>query len=228
MKRLFLFLLAFFLIFSLGCSKKKTPLKTLKRTLSGVLTYSIILSDMKEEGNFFHNYYHKYKIVIEGEDEPRETGWEEVTNKYFKEHLPFLGMTIFSKLNGKESGSKGPPGYEYVGHSRYGQWRHDSYGRSFWVYYGQYRMFSDFLGPGPIYRTHYNSYNTYRNSGRPYYGNSHQYGTTGSMTKARKPAFYARRQASDFTKKASFAEKVNKRVGRTSKNVRSRSSRAGK
>jgi hypothetical protein len=193
----------------------------------------VILEDMKEEGTFFKSYYHKYKIIVKDailEDtvDATETGWEEVSKEFFRRHLPFLGMTIWVKKDGKESASAGPPGYEYVGDSRYGSWHRGSSGGSFWVFYGQYRLLSDLLGPGPIYRNHYNTYGTYRSQNRPYYGPNKQYGTNGSVTKSQKPNFYNRRMSREMVKKASFSQRVNQRVGRTRTSVRGRSGRAGK
>lgn len=216
-----------------GCAKRRSPLDILRADLRGVPTYSVILEDMKEEGTFFKSYYHKYKILIkdmilEGEIDSTETGWEEVPKDFFKRHLPFLGMTIWVKKNGKESVTAGPAGYEYVGNSQYGRWNRDSSGRSFWVFYGQYRLLTDILGPRPIYRGHYNTYNTYRSQNRPYYGPNKEYGTNGSLTKRQKPNFYSRRTSRDMVKKASFSQRVNKRIGRTRTSARGRGGRAGK
>jgi hypothetical protein len=84
------------------------------------------------------------------------------------------------------------------------------------------------VGPGRIYRNHYNTYGTYRSQNRPYYGPNKQYGTNGSFTKRKKPNFYSRRKSSDMVKKASFSQRVNKRIGRTRTSARGRGGRAGK
>lgn len=46
-----------------GCSTSTTPLERLKRELAKYPEFSILLEDMKEEGNFFKEYFHRYKIV---------------------------------------------------------------------------------------------------------------------------------------------------------------------
>jgi len=209
-----------------GCGKPPSPIDMIRTALRGVSTFSIILDDMKEDGNFFKTYYHKYQVV--SDDTKTTTDWQEVSKDYFQQYLPFLGMTIWTKQDGKEGTSIGPPGYEYVGNSRYGRWETHSSGRSFWVFYGQYRLLSDLLGPGPIYARGYNRYQGYRSQGRPYYGPNKEYGTNGSLTRQQKPNFYSRRMSTSLTQKASFSNRVNNRIGRTRANVRGRSARVGK
>ena len=214
------------LFFLYGCGGPPSAIEQIRTALKGAPTYSIILDDMKEEGNFFTSYYHKYRIIME--DRSTDTGWVEVSKEEYNRYLPFLGMTIWVKKEGKDGESIGPPGYEYVGNPKYGSWQRDSSGNSFWVFYGQYRLISDLLGGGPIYRNHYRDYNTYRSQGRPYYGSKKQYGTNGSITKRQKPNFYSRRMSQANLKKASFSDRVNKRIGRTRTAVRGRSRGTGK
>ncbi len=67
-----------------------------------------------------------------------------------------------------QSGAKSAQGAgsHLVGNPRYGNWRQNSSGQSFWVFYGQYAMMrSLFFRPGPYY---YSSW--YRNRGWSYYG----------------------------------------------------------
>jgi hypothetical protein len=209
-----------------GCGGPRPPLDEIREALKGVPTYSVILDDMKVEGTFSKAYSHRYRILME--EETAQTGWLKVSEKYFRRFEPFLGMTIWVKKEGKESESIGPAGYEYVGNPRYGQWRTDSSGMSFWVFYGQYRLLSDLLGRGPIYRNDYNTYTRHRSQGRPYYGPQNQYGTNGSFTKRQKPNFYARRMSKEQGRKSSFSDRVNKRVGRSRVGVRGRGMRVGK
>lgn len=54
---------------------------------------------------------------------------------------------------------------QMVGNPSYGQWRSDSSGRSFWVFYGQYALMRDLFFPRPIY---YGSW--YGGRGWSYYG----------------------------------------------------------
>ncbi len=66
-------------------------------------------------------------------------------------------------------------GSNLAGNPRYGQWRRDSSGNSFWVFYGQYAMMrSLFFSPRRYYYG-----NWYRGRGWSYYGNTgrHYYGS---------------------------------------------------
>ena len=139
-------------------------------------------------------------------------------------------MVIASKgKDGKVDDSRYPPGYQYVGDSRYGRWRTDNSGNSFWEWYGKYAMMSHVFGMfnRPIYRTDYDNFRDYRSSGRDYYGRGNVYGTNGSYTKTSKPDFFQRRQARERVSKSNFADKVKQRVRRSNmSSVRSRSSRS--
>lgn len=221
--------LALFLIVSVviaGCGGPGDPLTKINSTLQGVPTYSIILDDMKEEGNFFTHYFHKFQVVTP--EKSTKTDWIEVSKDFYENNLPFLGMTVYSKQDGKGADMAGPPGYEYVGNSKYGRWETDSSGNSFWAFYGQYAFLSSMLGGGPIYRNNYDTYYSYRSQNRPYYGPNKEYGTNGKVTKTQKPSFYTRKASTETLKKASFSDRVNSRVGRTKTSTRSRSSSVGK
>jgi len=209
-----------------ACGGPRPPLEKIRTSLKDIPTYSIVLDDMKEEGNLFKTHYHKYSIILE--DKTTKTDWLEVPENYFKQNASFLGMTIWAKKDGKESKGIGPPGYEYVGDMRYGQWNTNSSGRSFWAFYGQYHFISALLGHGPIYRNHYASYTRSRTQNRPYYGSNNEYGTNGSLTKKQKPNFYSRRMTKMKAKQASFSDRVNQRVGRTRTSTRGRSGNWGK
>ena len=213
-------------LFLYGCGGPPPPLDEIRSALKGVPTYSVILDDMKEEGSFFNTYYHKYRIIME--DKATETGWQEVREDYYRRNMPFLGMTIWVKKEGKETEAVGPAGYEYVGDRRYGRWQTNSSGQSFWAFYGQYMFMSALLGRGPIYRDHYTTYTRSRSQNRPYYGPHNEYGTNGSLTKRQKPNFYARRMSRARAKEASFSNRVNQRTGRTRTSARGRSGSWGK
>jgi len=210
----------------IGCGSPPSPLDDIREALKGVPTYSIVLDNMKTEGNIFQEYYHKYKII--SEEGTRATNWAPVSKKIYDLHLPLLGMTIWTKQDGKESSAQGPPGYEYVGNPRYGQWNSNSSGASFWVFYGQYRLLGDLLGRRPIYQNQHASYRSSMAGGRPYYGPNREYGTNGSVTQRQKPNFYNRRMAKTRVSKSSFSDKVNRRIGRTRSGFAGRSGRGGK
>ncbi len=209
-----------------GSGPSETPLERVSRALAQRGDYSVVLADAKEENGRF---YQKLYVVEDGKEQPESTDWLETSQSDFESMLPLLGMTVYAKKNGQESFEAAPPGYEYVGNSRYGEWQRDSSGGSFWMFYGQYRLMSDLLGWGRVGRGDYTTYQSHRMSGQPYYGPNKEYGTSGSMTRKKHPAFFERAQSRDLMKRSSFASRVQSRIGRTSmSSMRARSGGVGK
>ncbi|KAA3616011.1 MAG: hypothetical protein DWQ05_09640 [Calditrichaeota bacterium] len=237
--------LIFLVLFSIACGAS-TPLERLKSNLNKYPEYSIILEDMREDGNFFKDYYHRYKTVYGQKESSSDSltfqseigDWVEIPKKEFDNYANYLGMVVASKsADGKTNNDKYPPGYQYVGNQRYGQWRTDSNGSSFWSWYGKYAMMSTVFGMfnRPVYRNDWNSYSDYRRRGAPYYGDGSYYGSKGSMygtsgrvTKQTKPNFYQRKVANERARSSKFSNKVKNRVRRSNmSSVRSRSSSRG-
>ncbi len=159
--------------------------------------------------------------------ETETTGWIEVSRQFFDKYEPLLGMVVLSKNDQGNVGTENyPPGYQYVGNRRYGSWRTDSSGGSFWEFYGKYALFSHLLGSSrrPLYRSDYDLYRNSRSSGRPYFGPSNNYGTRGSYTKTSNPTFFQRQQVRQSSKNQRFSQKVKSRASSS----RSRSGARGK
>ena len=226
------------LLFS-GCGTS-SPLEKIKKELDQYPEYTIILEDMKEDGNFFTDYYHRYKTVygraLSGQDsivyETNLTDWEKVSKKEFHKNANYLGMVLASRsANGEVSNNQHPPGYQYVGNQQYGQWRTGANGSSFWEFYGKYALISSMFNmfSRPIYRNDYDSYRNHRSSGSPYYGRNREYGTYGTETKKSNPTFFQRKQAAEASRKRSFSDKVKNRTRKSNMSrSRSRSSGFGK
>lgn len=240
MKNSLYFILALFCIFTISCSSS-SPVTKIQKQMSMHPEYSIILQDMREDGTFVSSYHHQYKIIYaenrtQGEDVPvyqtMITDWYEVDKRLFNKYRNYLGMVVASKgLDGKVSQTAQPPGYQYVGDSRYGRWSRDSSGNSFWEFYGKYAFMSSMFNmfSRPIYRSHYDTYRGYYSSGRPYYGAYNQYGTSGSNTKRSYKSFFNRRTQKEQARKARFTDRFNRRTNRSSmSSFRSRSSGWGK
>ncbi len=226
--KLSVFALVAFLFVTAGCGDNKNPLKDIENSLKNAGDYSIILEDMKEEGNFFKKYYHKYKIVRQGKSDST-TGWLEVTEDFFRANAPLLGMAIAGMAGGKRLAAAAPPGYQYVGNTRYGRWERDSMGRYFWLFSPAMPYFGTYYYNKPIYRTGYQRYKkTAAKRKIPYFGSKNEFGTNGSFTKKTKPTFFARRMAKERARKASFSQRVGRRIGRTRTNFRGRSGGRGK
>ena len=228
-RRMALFFSAAAILFFCGCGDiRELPIDRIKKHLKDSPTYSIILEDMKEEGNFSKQYFHKYRVIQM--DEGWTTDWFKVPKDYYHMNEKFMGMTLFAKKDGEDIKGAAPPGYAYVGDTRYGHWRNDSSGRSFWEFYGKYRLLADFFGGWyrPVYRNDYDTYRNYRARHTPYFGSRNQFGTDGSLVKSNKPDFYARHMQKERIKRESFSSKVSQRIGRTRTSFRSRAGGRGK
>lgn len=212
-----------------GCGgRDELPMQWLQNRLRDVPTYSIILEDMKREGNFFTSYYHKFRVIQD--DYAWSTDFMKVPESVYRQFQPLLGMVVAAKKDGKAATAAAPPGYQYVGDKRYGRWRTDTGGRSFWEFYGQYSMMRNLMGGWyrPIYRGDYDAYRQSRSKNAPFFGKTHTYGTAGTVAKQANPGFFQRRMASERASKTSFAQKVSQRVGRSRSSLRGRSGGQGK
>ena len=226
-------------VVTISCAGR-SPLEGIKREIARYPEYSIILEDMKEEGNFFKDYFHRYKVVYAekpgiGDSLVYQSGitdWHEVKKKEYQKYFNYLGMVLVSKSrDGKISDAQYPPGYQHVGNSQYGTWRRDERGNSFWEFYGKFAFFSHMFGMvgRPIYRSDWNTYRDYRSRGEPYYGRNREYGTTGTNTKHTNKNFFQRRQQKEMARKARFSQRVKQRARRSRMSgFRSRSGGFGK
>ncbi len=225
-----LFLLMLFCTLFSGCggSSGENPLKALEKNLKDVPTYSVILDDMKEEGTFIKSYFHRYLVVLP--EESSQTQWFQVPKDFYNKNSEFLGMALLTKKDGTIDDVVAPPGYALVGDEKYGRWREDNSGGSFWEFYGKYALISSLFGGwySPIHRNDYRTYQTDRTRGKPFFGSNKQYGSTGHIVKATRPSFYSSRMSTVNAQKSSFSNKVNQKIGRTQTGLRSRSGGSGK
>ncbi len=226
MKRLSQFLLLLLLFFWVSACTTSSPLEKLKKELSQYPQYSIILEDMKEEGNFFKEYYHKYKVIYAKRVDQKDSltfytdilDWQKVPKKEFRKYFNYLGMVITSKTpDGQVTQTAYPPGYQYVGNPRYGRWVTDSRGNSFWEFYGKWMFLSSMFNMfgRPVYRNDWNDYRRYSRRGEPWFGRGKEYGTFGSRTKQVHKSFFERRQMRERARKQSFAQRVKQRTRRS-------------
>lgn len=220
-------------------SQVKNPLEGLKRQLAPYDEYTVTLEDMRVTGNFFKSYEHLYKVVHGKKESGSEAvtfeekgyGWRTVPQSLYRGSETCLGMVVLSKdADGKVEQTCYPSGYQYVGNARYGQWRQDSAGRSFWVFYGQYRLLGDLFGGRSIYRGDWDSYRSHRRDRRPYFGpGGNTFGTRGAYTKTTHKSFFDRQSTRQASRQRSFSDRVNSRTSRSRmSSTRSRSGGRGK
>ena len=205
------------MLVAVGCATE-TPLDRLQRGLEPFPEYSITLQDMRADG-----YYHQYGVVV-GEAQAGSEDlvfrdsildWQKVGRRVYEQYQPHLGMVILSKgSDGIVDQNQHPPGYQQVGNERYGQWRDEGGGRSFWVFYGQYALLSHMIGGfgRPIYRNDWDGYRSARNRGQTYYGPGGAYGTNGSVTRQTNPGFFRRQQTRQAASSRSCGERVSGRM----------------
>lgn len=231
MRRLSLGLLPVVLV--IACTPPD-PFLRLQRELDVYPEYSVILEDMRVDGNFTKDYYHQYKLVIgeeqEGSDElaisERLLDAERVSSQHYERHQDHLGMVLLSKTQEGVEQVPQPAQYRYVGDERYGTWRTNSNGGSFWEFYGKYALLSHVLGTvsRPIGRDEWTNYRSSWRGGRTYYGPNNDFGTRGTVTRTTHANFFQRQQARQAASRSSFQSKVRSRASSS----RSRSSRGGK
>lgn len=160
-------------------------------------------------------YYHKY-IIIEN-DKKTETDFIKVDENTFYSNIDNLGMSILSKPYGyyesETDKNPTPPGLAFVDNPKYGEWKTDSSGNSFFHYYGMFALFNDLTGNNRYSRDYYNDYNRdYRNK-KPYYSGG--YGTYGERTKSTR---FGKSNYSNVNKsKSSYSNKSVKNTGSVSR-----------
>jgi hypothetical protein len=227
MKILKIFLFTALMLLITSCSEErkkyiKSPLDIIITTYIDTQNYSVVLADMdyKEDSD---TYFHKYKIILEKPNTATEskeddfevklTKWKKVSPITFEEHQKDLGMTVLSKKNGVLDKKATPAGYNnYVGNDKYGNWKTQSNGTSFWAFYGQYHFMSSlFYGSSHrYYRSDYNYYRTNHYGRSNYYGRNNTFGTSNYKSK------------SWSSKPASFKENVRSKANRSSSALKSK------
>ncbi len=227
-KNLFILTFTCFILNSCG-SKSELPIEKIEKNLKNLETYTILLEDMKEEGTFSTTYYHKYRVVTP--EDAHVTPWFKVPENYYRLNSGFLGMALVNKKDGKLSSEVTPPGYQYVGDSRYGQWKTDSSGSSFWSFYGKYAMFKNLMGGWyrPVRRYDYDNYRDFSRRNMVYYGANNDYGTKGRVSRQNNPSFYQRRKSRETNFSKKFKNNLKSKVGRTrTSSFRGKAGRIGK
>ena len=220
-----------------GCGTPDPVKKMAKSLPADTAEWSIILEDMRAEGLFSPKYFQKYKLITGNGDTTEQqmvenvTDWEKVSRRYYEKYEPYYHMVLASKVPEQAASYyPTPPGYQYVGDNRYGQWQRDDSGNSFWAFYGKYAMFqtllSGFRGPRNIYQDDYRQYRRYRDNGRPYSGSHSQHHNTTATT--RNQNSFDRRKSGMAQRQSDFQQKARARTGRTSRSSSSRSSGRGK
>jgi uncharacterized membrane protein YgcG len=223
-----------------GCEGGGSPLDAMRRTLDRHPEYSVILNDMSSQGLFFHDYFHRYRIIYpekgkktgEGGQESftqQMTNWVKVNEDVYNKYRDSLGMVILAKrADGTIDTVPQPPLFQFVGDPRFGKWETDDRGNQGWAWLAAGMILSSLIDDvGDSYESrrhvdyrHYQDYRNSRSQGSPYYGSRDsqgrpQYGTQGTVTQKTNTGFFERQQARMADQKESFARKVESRMGRS-------------
>jgi hypothetical protein len=191
----------------------------------------VLLEDMRTEHTPFPVYYHRYKLIYGKTADSlavMTTDWTRVSGKIHRREADFLGMSLYSRVDGKENSTPHPPGYDYVGNERYGRWRTDEHGNRFWEFYGKFMFFNMLfnLGTRSLYYRDYDRYRTYRQTRKPFFGAHREYGTRGTLTRRTHSSFY--RRTSGMGRSSGFRSRVSRRLGRSRSGFTSRGGGFGK
>ncbi len=180
---------------------------------SGKMPYTVMLLDAKVENqNSDTTFSHQYKVILEdASNTPYDTttNWVQVSDTTFDYYINDVGMALLSANDSAKNEYSAPPGYNnYVGNTRYGTWKQDSSGNSFWEFYGKYAFLRTMLGfSRPIYRYDYYDYRDYYRGSSSYYGTrtssgNYRYGTQS-------------RHAASLKPQSAFKRSVNSRISRS-------------
>ena len=171
--------LAFVLLAAAACDTQ-TPLERLQAQLETYPEYSVVLQDMNEAlFGYSHQYPGRRRRAAGGVGRAglSRSGSRLAAGRFRDLRalpaVPRHGRPLEEPRRQRRSG-RAPAGYQQVGDQRYGQWRQESGGRSFWEFYGQYALLSHIVGGfgRPIYRDDWNGYRDARGRGQTYYGPS--------------------------------------------------------
>ena len=216
---------------------RKEPLDELIKKHSNSLNFSIVLYDL-DYNESKDAYFHQYRILFEPPNQDtlleEVTDWEHVSDVFFDKHKDNMGMEIASKKDGVLKKIASPPGYSnYVGNEKYGHWKKNDDGTSFWEFYGKYAFMSSMFRMAfyPIYYSGWYDYRTnYYRNGRPYYGRMrdgmYDYGTRSRYSqKEEKDRGSSSRWNS---RSSSFKSKVRNKVQKSASASRERTARRNK
>lgn len=229
----------FYLVIFSHCGRPADPVNTLIRELDRYPEYTLILNDYRIDDGFFADYFLQFDALtvsskrIDGVDSlvysQGKTDWIQVSETIFSRYEHYVGMVVSSKsLDGSKTGTHQafPPGYQYVGNSRYGSWG----AGGFWQFYGQYALMSQLMGGWRVGRSDYDDYRNTRNRGGAYFGPKKDgratFGTRGSQTEKSRPAFFKKHEQ----RRKAFSNRVSNRMGqaRSGSSWGARTSRFGK
>lgn len=145
---------------------------------------SVILTDSFKTGFIIHTYFQRYKIVHVFK--PAEEIYVRTSEKFWTEHLDYMGMSILRRgeKTSDPTTTPLPPGFLFIGDPAYGSWEYHDSGQKVWQFHNAYKGFPELLGWGDFLATEdfYQSGLLYLKNDRPYFGPNDEFGTHGKIT----------------------------------------------
>jgi len=181
----------------------------LAKTPNSKLPISIVLYDMdtRQSDATEDKYLHKYQVITNVNDPQKRkttiTDFLSVNQDEFVRNYENMGMEIASKVMGTDGNIHlnkvpAPLGYaNYIGNTRYGQWKVNNEERSYWAFDSKYLFLSTmfYLEDFPVYQDSYTNYRRNYHRQRAYYGSTgtrHRYGTGSRFSRnTGRSGFYA-------------------------------------
>lgn len=212
----------------------------MRRSLDRYPEYSVILNDMNSKGLLVSDYFHRYRVVLpesgqktgDGEQPKftqKMTDWVKVDEATYNKYKDSLGMVLLAKkADGTIDTVPQPPLFQFIGDPRFGKWETDSSGNQGWAWLAAGMVVSELMdGFGDAFEKrsrvdyrHYQDYRSSRSNGTAYHGSKNQqgkpqFGTQGTVTPKTNTGFFERQQTRMAERDASFAQKVESRMGRS-------------
>ncbi len=194
------FLYSILIILYLGLAKALSPSEHGIQFLKNESQFSkllkgknltVILVDTHATGFLIKTYYQKLRVISDYENV------DEMilrTNKEFaKKNKDFIGLSIYRKTSDTEDFLPLPPGSLYVDNPKYGMWKTNKKGLTYWSFHKTYKNFPKYLGWGKFKLTK-DFHQQMKNSislNQPFYGLHNEFGSNGSITQKNFPHFFA-------------------------------------
>lgn len=193
------FLYAMLIILYLGLAKALSPSEIgihylqNEKGFSKLITTpetSVILVDTHATGFLIKTYYQKYR-VISGHDTVEEL-IVRTSKEFARKNLPNIGLSLYRRMIENEEFLPLPPGSIFIGDHKYGSWKTNKKGVTYWSFNKAYKNFPRYLGWGSFRPTEefYRALRSKISLNEPFYGLEGEFGLNGRVTRENFPQFF--------------------------------------
>ena len=148
-----------------------------------------ILTDMHATGFIIKTYYQKYRVIYGFQH--LEEIIVRTSRDFALKNSKHIGMSLYRRLDGKESTIPMPPGTNFIGQREFGEWKAIK-DQEVWSFYRAYKNLPKYFGWGEFKpdREFYQAFSIALEQKKPFFGNKNQFGESGSITIANFPHFF--------------------------------------